>query len=531
MLAFFSILAAQLDWGLAAWVPKVTPTQQCPASMQSKIIEIAQNQSTFLRMPVSMAYAGPARSGTGIHITCSFGHVAYPWSKAGDDAQALGIQRAFTALDICNVSDLVRLDCGHVNITRSECESQGCCFQRPAIPNKPWCFSPASTPIPGGKCDVERSKKIQCGFRGVTKKTCESSNCCWQSEKEDSGIPSCYGKAGAPPPYSPGPGRDHFLFGSFTKVWTAAAVLKLHNEGTLDLDERAFTYMEPAYQIATAGESLLSVFPDMIKNVTIRELLYMRASFKDYDEIGYQVKHPLHDLGPTETISRFGVGKMHKDWPVGSCGSYSSLGYVLVGLILLGVEGTAWDVYDQNVWREFFPKIGFGIHGTCASYTDIPGDCDLCRKLGKEAKDMSCSGGFTCGNMIAPTEEVARFVRALFSGELLGPNTTQEMLDFKRLGPEGATGKVKPSVCKSFDSGAFYGLGVEGWKTPHMPGHEGVTYGFTSMSKYDMSRKASYVAAIATSNKGMDIMVADAWRALHDNLLPPREVEDLMVLV
>merc|ERR1711988_1483705 len=98
-------------------------------------------------------------------------------------------------------------------------------------------------------------------------------------------------------------------------------------------------------------------------------------------------------------------GGMDNSHPLDSCGLYSSLSYTLLGLVLNGQANQAWDEYDQNVWRDLFPKIRFGVHGTCSTYTEVPGDCSECYP--HSALDMSCTAGYSCGNLIGPPEEVA----------------------------------------------------------------------------------------------------------------------------
>lgn len=308
-------------------------------------------------------------------------------------------------------------------------------------------------------------------------------------------------------------GRADFLFGSFTKVWTSSAILKLWNEGKIDIDKPAYKYMASAYERQNRGGSLTEQFGDNIKKVTIRQLLSMRGNIEDYDEIGYQRKYPTEDLGPADTVKLFGAGKMSEDRPLGSCGVYSSMSYVLLGLVLNGHNGTSWDEYDQNVWKEYFPNVRFGVRGPCSTYTDVHGECAAC--LPHTPASMSCTSGYTCGNLIAPVEEVARFAHGVFSGALLGSKTTADMIKGTPLGNPGAWPGV---TCRTFDSGDLYGLGVENHRDPRFPGHEGVTYGFTSLTKYDRLLKGAWVAAIATSNEGMDGKASSAWRDLYQSV-------------
>jgi len=271
----------------------------------------------------------------------------------------------------------------------------------------------------------------------------------------------------------------------------------------------------------------------LIKKVTIRQLMSMRGNIEDYDEIGYQKQFPTVDLGPVDTVKLFGDSRgwggkpmMRYDRPLGSCSVYSSLSYVLLGLVLNGHAGQSWDEYEQNVWKDHFPKIRFGVHGTCSSYTKVNGNCAACWP--HTPAEMSCTGGYTCGNMIAPSDEVARFAHGLFSGALLGSARTSEMLTAHALGQPGATPGV--SCTAPFDTGDLYGLGVELHNNPRFPGHEGVTYGFTSMTKYDRLTQAAWVAAIGTSDTGMDRMVGEAWNDLYYSV-GPKEESSAVVMV
>merc|ERR1740121_3260728 len=93
---------------------------------------------------------------------------------------------------------------------------------------------------------------------------------------------------------------------SFTKLWTSRAIMKLYEEGKLDLDAPAYTYLEQAYAKDSGGKALDTVFGPNIRTVTTRELLSMRGGIADYDELEYQAQHPLEDIGPGESAAFFG---------------------------------------------------------------------------------------------------------------------------------------------------------------------------------------------------------------------------------
>merc|ERR1712199_77795 len=101
--------------------------------------------------------------------------------------------------------------------------------------------------------------------------------------------------------------------------------------------------------------------------------------------------------------------------------------------------------------------------------------------------------------------------------------TTAEMINGTPLGNPGAWPGV---TCTTFDAGDLYGLGVENHRDPRFPGHEGVTYGFTSLTKYDRLLKGAWVAAIATSNTGMDVKAVSAWWDLYKTVRPVSEASN-----
>jgi len=285
----------------------------------------------------------------------------------------------------------------------------------------------------------------------------------------------------------------------------------------LSLDEAPFKYMERAYHKAT-GQSLVDKFGEQIKEVTIRQLLSMRGSIADYDEFGYQHLHPAEDLGPSTSAQMFGTSI--NGLPLGTCGVYSSMSYVLIGLMLIGIEGVAWDKYDQNVWKEHFPRIKFSQHGTCGQYTDVDGHCGQCSRANPpvDVLDWSCTNGFTCGNLVGPPEEVSRFVWALFRGKLLKKETVAQMQTYTPLGVQGAT---RNQTCGGWCSGCLYGLGLQapansvdvpGQPVENFPGHAGQTYGYTSISAFDHWHGAAYVAGVAADEMGAGAV----WKSLRN---------------
>lgn len=178
-----------------------------------------------------------------------------------------------------------------------------------------------------------------------------------------------------------------------------------------------------------------------------------------YDDMysdGAAIAHPSEDLGPSTMLQRW--GQKNGDYAPGTCGSYSTMSYYLVGLILLNQSGKAWDEYDQNVWRDILPNVTFGIHGPCKMYTAIAAKATCGQFCGDEfsdsVADITCDNGFAGGNIIGRTRDMAQFQRMLFGGrgELLRTETVTQMNGFSEQLGDG---------CWSWDPGMSYGLGVE----------------------------------------------------------------------
>jgi len=82
------------------------------------------------------------------------------------------------------------------------CKNQGgvsdpkaCVWDEPSPP------SPTPSPPPSAACSLPDAQKKDCGFFGITPKTCEKKGCCWQAASTG-GVPWCFYKkvVVSPPP-------------------------------------------------------------------------------------------------------------------------------------------------------------------------------------------------------------------------------------------------------------------------------------------------------------------------------------------
>ncbi|GAA3177141.1 serine hydrolase domain-containing protein [Nonomuraea roseoviolacea] len=115
-----------------------------------------------------------------------------------------------------------------------------------------------------------------------------------------------------------------FQVGSTTKVWTAALIMQLAEEGLLDLDEEVGAYL-PGFALSY----------DTV--ITVRQLLTHTGGF-DGDL--------FEDTGRgDDCLDRFvaylhGAGKVHEP---GELFSYCNAGYCVLGAIVARLRGTTWE--------------------------------------------------------------------------------------------------------------------------------------------------------------------------------------------
>ncbi|WP_433295750.1 serine hydrolase domain-containing protein [Actinoplanes sp. CA-030573] len=119
-----------------------------------------------------------------------------------------------------------------------------------------------------------------------------------------------------------------FQIGSVTKVWTAALVLQLVDEGRVDLDEPVRRYL-PEFAVADQ---------EATETVTVRNLLTHTAGFEG---------DLFEDTGRgDDALERYlaylaeAAGQVH---PVGALYSYSNSGFAVAGALVARLRGTLWE--------------------------------------------------------------------------------------------------------------------------------------------------------------------------------------------
>lgn len=283
---------------------------------------------------------------------------------------------------------------------------------------------------------------------------------------------------------------DAFAMGSTAKMYTAAAVLRLVDQGKFGLDDRALPLFD-ALWTKLNGSSIVNQMGPLIQDVTVRQLLGMTAGIPDFDSIDasrqYQFDHPHEDLGPLKEMS-FIFPLSNFSCKPGACADYSSSNYELLGLLLAQQAGKAsWDEYTQAEDLPAFPEMtstAFAVHGPCSKYTKVHAYSNE-RKPRVDVYDISCTNGWTCGNLISNAADAAFFVRALLGkGErVLKDKTQKEMLKTR---PFEHWAKGLPYGLGVMDIGAYFShfFAPRFMEPGELMGHLGETYGFNAFTVY-----------------------------------------------
>merc|ERR1712096_299788 len=104
--------------------------------------------------------------------------------------------------------------------------------------------------------------------------------------------------------------KDKFPMGSLTKMFTAAAVLRLVDQGSITLDQEALPLMDTIWQKMTSGSSLVEVYGEELRPATVRQLLSHRSGISDEDSWPrqqYQLMNPEVDIDPVMDIVTWGM--------------------------------------------------------------------------------------------------------------------------------------------------------------------------------------------------------------------------------
>ncbi|MGZ5819046.1 MAG: serine hydrolase domain-containing protein [Burkholderiaceae bacterium] len=259
---------------------------------------------------------------------------------------------------------------------------------------------------------------------------------------------------------------------SITKTFTAIRILQLAEKGIIGLDESIAHYLPALSQLPT---------------IRIRELLNHTSGIPSYTDLPNYI--PANRADPSNPWSYDHVleltcqGKL--DFPPGKGWHYSNTGYMFLQRL---IEMVTKKTYADNVAENIAKPLG--LHNTYVA-TNIdagkitPGYCPYLNELEVMENVMPIyhPGWCLTGLIASTTAEIAQLYAALFSEEILNPESLKQLTSWTSCGGGSHPFFVKPGyglglmIDPEWSYGGFYGHGGDGpgfntWAM-HLPNFHG----------------------------------------------------------
>jgi CubicO group peptidase (beta-lactamase class C family) len=246
-----------------------------------------------------------------------------------------------------------------------------------------------------------------------------------------------------------------FRIGSVTKQFTAAAILKLQEDGKLRIDDKLSQY----YLDFPRGDE-----------ITLYHLLTHTSGLADYTNKPDFLKKVTTEATPTEIVES--IKKDKPDFPPGEKWEYCNSNYFLLGCIVEKVSGQSLEAFFQETFFDPLAMKNTGIHHWNRILDrEATGYSYVGAKVQKSLEwDMSWAGG--AGALYSTVGDLYRWNDALFHGKVLKPASLEAAFTPARLND----GTIAPAA------GQGYGFG---WIVGNLRGlrwiaHDGGLHGFVS---------------------------------------------------
>lgn len=285
-----------------------------------------------------------------------------------------------------------------------------------------------------------------------------------------------------------------FKFASITKEFTAAAVLKLAEEGRLKLND---TLARHVPELPAAAK------------VRIYDLLVHSSGIPDYAEDVEGQKTKSVARMPEEMLAWIAELTPRLDFEPGSKWAYSNSNYALLGLIIERVSG--------QPLKEVFHERLFTPAGLVATAVDDPADVVPNRAEGYR-RDKNAASGFRNADWISPTipgpagslrgtaSDLIRWKHALFGGQILKPASLKMMISAGVLA-DGRTTKFGMPIAMQKGWNSDYGLGVfiKPTKGGTRISHKGDIDGFSSWVAHYPASGVTIVQLINSESADLNV--------------------------
>jgi D-alanyl-D-alanine carboxypeptidase len=223
---------------------------------------------------------------------------------------------------------------------------------------------------------------------------------------------------------------DRFRIYSITKAFTATVTLQLADEGVLTLEDSVTRWLDDPEVLA---------IPD-VDQITIRQLLTHSSGIYDYagdpsnEFFADAFFGPEADWSrvwtPQEVLAYADGDRQEPYFAPGQGVYYANTNYILLGLIIEAATGRS---YGTELSDRILDPLGLdqtSLETGRALPADVVEGYQLIDGQTVNVSAVNLSWAWAAGGMISTVDDLARFERATFSGELVSPAAHEEMFAF-----------------------------------------------------------------------------------------------------
>ncbi|MBN2001166.1 serine hydrolase [candidate division KSB1 bacterium] len=213
-----------------------------------------------------------------------------------------------------------------------------------------------------------------------------------------------------------------FDIGSNTKTFIATLVLRLEEEGLLNIEDPLFTW--------------LPTFSNIDSTITLHQLLNHTGGVSDFSN-----ENPAWGESVTSDPNRYWTPEqslslvLEPNFAPGTGWSYSNTGYVLAGMTIKTVTDTQLVspslhkyILDPLNLTSTYLDIEDSLAGEMADGWVYSSETRELYNYSQVPRTAVYSSLWTCGAMVSTAKDLARFAQALYGGEILSQTSLDKML-------------------------------------------------------------------------------------------------------
>jgi CubicO group peptidase (beta-lactamase class C family) len=283
-----------------------------------------------------------------------------------------------------------------------------------------------------------------------------------------------------------------FRIGSITKQFTAAAIMKLVEEGKIKLDDSITKF--------------LPEFPTNDTVITVHQLLNHTSGIKSYTGMKSFFEIMRKDMKVQEIIDL--SKNEERDFKPGEKFLYNNSGYIILGAIIEKVSGKN---YEEFIQEQFFTPLGMKNSYYGSNARIIPNRAAGYRATKEgylNSRYLSMSLPYAAGSLLSTVDDLWTWTNALHAGKVVSLESFEKMIT-----------PTKTTDGETTEYG--YGLSFRPTGGFKQIGHGGGINGFLTQITY-LPEKKVFVAVLNNRLGGTSPSYAAQWIAL---LLAGKEIK------